>query len=321
MADGCVVRAGCHDAAAACRRHRQRLRRPRRGGAARRARLPGHGAGAARRAGRPRRVHRQDGFTFDAGPTIVTAPFLFEELWALCGRRLARRRRAARRSTRSTGSASTTARPSTTPAIPTAMRAEVAPLRARRRRRATSASWRERGDLPRRLRAARPCRRSARGPTWRGSCRDLLRLEGWRSVHGLVAPHVRDERLRVVLSFHPLLIGGNPFATTSIYCLIALPRAALGRALRDGRHRRAGAGLVGLIEGQGGDGALRRRGRARSRSSGAPRDRRAAGGGETLAADIVVSQRRFRLDLPPPAAAPEHGAAGPTGGSSARATR
>ncbi len=34
-------------------------------------------------------VFRQDGFTFDAGPTIVTAPFLFEELWALCGRRLA----------------------------------------------------------------------------------------------------------------------------------------------------------------------------------------------------------------------------------------
>src|SRR5215471_10893268 len=34
-------------------------------------------------------VHRQDGFTFDAGPTIVTAPFLLEELWALAGRRLA----------------------------------------------------------------------------------------------------------------------------------------------------------------------------------------------------------------------------------------
>jgi len=33
-------------------------------------------------------VHRQDGFTFDAGPTIVTAPFLFEELWQLCGRRM-----------------------------------------------------------------------------------------------------------------------------------------------------------------------------------------------------------------------------------------
>src|SRR5690242_21961289 len=33
-------------------------------------------------------VHRQDGFTFDAGPTVVTAPFLFEELWALCGKKL-----------------------------------------------------------------------------------------------------------------------------------------------------------------------------------------------------------------------------------------
>ena len=33
-------------------------------------------------------VYRQDGFTFDAGPTIVTAPFLFEELWALGGRRM-----------------------------------------------------------------------------------------------------------------------------------------------------------------------------------------------------------------------------------------
>ena len=33
-------------------------------------------------------VYRQDGFTFDAGPTIITAPFLLEELWALCGRRL-----------------------------------------------------------------------------------------------------------------------------------------------------------------------------------------------------------------------------------------
>src|SRR5262245_49894291 len=34
-------------------------------------------------------VFRQDGFTFDAGPTIVTAPFLLEDLWRLCGRRLA----------------------------------------------------------------------------------------------------------------------------------------------------------------------------------------------------------------------------------------
>ena len=34
-------------------------------------------------------VYKQDGFTFDAGPTVITAPFLLEELWALCGKRLA----------------------------------------------------------------------------------------------------------------------------------------------------------------------------------------------------------------------------------------
>ena len=34
-------------------------------------------------------AYHQDGFTFDAGPTIVTAPFLLEELWAMCGKRFA----------------------------------------------------------------------------------------------------------------------------------------------------------------------------------------------------------------------------------------
>ena len=33
-------------------------------------------------------MHKQEGFSFDAGPTIITAPFLLEELWALCGRRM-----------------------------------------------------------------------------------------------------------------------------------------------------------------------------------------------------------------------------------------
>ena len=33
-------------------------------------------------------VYRQDGYTFDAGPTIITAPYLFEELWTLSGRRM-----------------------------------------------------------------------------------------------------------------------------------------------------------------------------------------------------------------------------------------
>lgn len=49
---------------------------------------------------------------------------------------------------------------------------------------------------------------------------DLVRLQSYRTVYGYVARFVRDERLRQVLSFHPLLVGGNPFQTTSIYTLI-----------------------------------------------------------------------------------------------------
>jgi phytoene desaturase len=39
-------------------------------------------------------------------------------------------------------------------------------------------------------------------------------------VYGLVASHIKDERLRQALTFEPLLVGGNPFQTTSIYLLI-----------------------------------------------------------------------------------------------------
>lgn len=31
-------------------------------------------------------VRKPDGFSFDGGPTIITVPFMFEELWRLCGR-------------------------------------------------------------------------------------------------------------------------------------------------------------------------------------------------------------------------------------------
>ena len=49
---------------------------------------------------------------------------------------------------------------------------------------------------------------------------DMVKLETWRSVYGLVAKYLRDPRLRQVFTFQPLLVGGNPFSTTSIYSLI-----------------------------------------------------------------------------------------------------
>ncbi|MET0257885.1 MAG: phytoene desaturase family protein, partial [Methylobacterium sp.] len=48
----------------------------------------------------------------------------------------------------------------------------------------------------------------------------LAKLQAWRSVYAKVAEFIEDEQLRQAFSFHSLLVGGNPFATSSIYALI-----------------------------------------------------------------------------------------------------
>ena len=48
----------------------------------------------------------------------------------------------------------------------------------------------------------------------------LIRLEAYRSVYSVVAKYIQDPHLRQLFSFHSLLVGGNPFTTTSIYTLI-----------------------------------------------------------------------------------------------------
>ena len=48
----------------------------------------------------------------------------------------------------------------------------------------------------------------------------LLKLKSYKSVYSLVSSYIKNEKLRRVLSMHPLLVGGNPFTTTSIYGLI-----------------------------------------------------------------------------------------------------
>jgi phytoene desaturase len=115
-----------------------------------------------------------------------------------------------------------------------------------------------------------------------------VRLGGWRSVHGLVARHVRHPHLRLALSFHPLLIGGNPFTASAIYALIPHLERQWGVWFAAGGTGALVRGLVGLIEAQGGAVRL-----------GAEVDqirvegRRATGvrlaGGEAIAADVVVS--------------------------------
>ena len=48
----------------------------------------------------------------------------------------------------------------------------------------------------------------------------LLKLKSYQSVYKLVSSFISNEKLRRVFSMHPLLVGGNPFTTTSIYTLI-----------------------------------------------------------------------------------------------------
>ena len=48
----------------------------------------------------------------------------------------------------------------------------------------------------------------------------LLKLKSYKSVYSLVSNFIENDKLRRVLSMHPLLVGGNPFTTTSIYTLI-----------------------------------------------------------------------------------------------------
>ena len=194
-------------------------------------------------------VHRRDGFTFDAGPTIITAPYLFDELWALCGRRREddvelRAMDPFYRIRFDDGTHFDYC------GDPVRMRAEVARFCP-----ADVAGY------DRFMAAAETCYRigfQGMGTLAFDGVGDLLRavpgmarMRGWDSIYTLAARHLSDPKLRIVFSFHPLLIGGNPFSVTCVYSLIA----SLER--RHGVHWAMGGtgslvrGLVGLLAGQG----------------------------------------------------------------------
>ncbi len=195
-------------------------------------------------------VHKQDGFTFDAGPTVITAPFLFEELWALCGKRMAdeidmrpvtpfyRIRFPDGEQFDYTGDAA-------------AMRREIARFEpddvagyerfVEKSEEIFRVGFEELGDVP--------------FSSWMDMAKiipKMIKLGSYRTVYGMVQSYVKNERLRQVLSFHPLLVGGNPFSTTSIYALIAFLERNWGVHFPVGGTGALVNGLVSLIEGQGG---------------------------------------------------------------------
>jgi phytoene desaturase len=82
---------------------------------------------------------------------------------------------------------------------------------------------------------------------------DLVRLGSYRSVYSLVAKYIKDERLRQVFTFQPLLVGGNPFKVTSIYTLIHWLERKWGVYFARGGTTALVHGLVRLFEDIGGE--------------------------------------------------------------------
>ncbi|HVI02432.1 MAG TPA: phytoene desaturase [Enhygromyxa sp.] len=231
-------------------------------------------------------VYRQNGFVFDGGPTVITAPFLLEELWELCGKKMSDH---------------------------IDMRS-VSPFYRVRFHDGQVFDYQGDAEVMReQIRKFNPddvdgyerflsmseqifkvgFEQLSHVPF--GRALDMLkitpamiRLQSYRTVYDLVARFVRDERLRIVFSFHPLLVGGNPFKTTSIYTLIAFLERKWGVYFPVGGTGSLIAGLVELIEQQGG--ALRLGAEVEEITV---EGGRATGvrlkGGERIAADIVVS--------------------------------
>jgi phytoene desaturase len=224
--------------------------------------------------------------TFDAGPTIVTAPFLLEELWRLCGRRLSdeielRPLDPFYRLRFDDGSTLDVQ------ADDDAMRAAIARLSP-----GDVAGWdRYMAESAAICRVGfeqlghRPFDRFA---DMLRQLPALLRLGAHRTVYGHAAACVRDPRLRMALSFHPLFVGGNPFSVTRVYSLIAHLERHWGVHFAMGGTGRLVDGLVGLIEGQGGRVRLGQEVAAITVRDGRARGVRLASG-ETVAADVVVS--------------------------------
>ena len=193
---------------------------------------------ASTRPAAARYQHKIDGFTFDAGPTIVTAPFLFEELWALCGRQNGRRRRPAARWTRSTSIRFNDGEVFNYQRRPRRDARRGRALLARRRRGLRRASCARARRSTASASSSSATRLSIRSMDMVRIAPDLLRLHGYRSVYGARVALLQ----RRAAAHHFQLPSAADRRQSLPGHLDLLPdrlsRKALGRALRHRRHGR-----------------------------------------------------------------------------------
>jgi len=87
----------------------------------------------------------------------------------------------------------------------------------------------------------------------------LLKLQAWQSVYQSVSRFIEDEHLRQAFSFHSLLVGGNPFTTSSIYTLIHALEREWGVWFPEGGTGALVNGMVKLFTDLGGEMVLNAR--------------------------------------------------------------
>ncbi|NML07291.1 phytoene desaturase [Sphingomonas sp. G-3-2-10] len=192
----------------------------------------------------------RDGFTFDAGPTVITAPDTLRELWRLSGRDIGEDVKLVPVSPfyRLSWPDGTVFDYTNDDVKLRGELARLAPhdIEGYRRFLGYSAGVYEDGyvklgqvaflDFMSMVKAA---------PA-------LVRNQAWRSVYSIVSSYVKNEKLREALSFHTLLIGGNPMKSSAIYALIHKLERDGGVWWAMGGTNRLIAGMVALFERLGG---------------------------------------------------------------------
>ena len=194
-------------------------------------------------------VYEREGFRHDAGPTVITAPFLFEELFALFGEHFADhvklvpltpwyRFQFADGDTFDYGGTLE------------ATLAEIERIEPRDRAGYLALLEHSRRiyDIGFTQLSAQPFHRLG---TMLRQVPHLLGLRNYETVWQMVSRHLVSDKLRRAFSIQPLLVGGNPFDTTSIYGLIHFLERAHGVHFAMGGTGAVTQALGGLMERQG----------------------------------------------------------------------
>ncbi|MFW9995544.1 MAG: phytoene desaturase [Candidatus Odinarchaeota archaeon] len=163
------------------------------------------------------RVFKSDGFTFDAGPTVITAPFLIEDIFNAAGRKMEDYLTLLPvepyyRIYFNDKTHFDYAHPDKN--IPQIEQMSPSDVRGYKKMLEAVEPIFHKGFLKLSFKPFNSIIDMIK------IMPSLIKLKSYKTNYKFVSSYVKNDRLRQVFSFHPLLIGGNPFSVPSIYSLI-----------------------------------------------------------------------------------------------------